>query len=167
MADILPHLLADFPRLRVIHAVGRAHQSKMEKRYTDQLSVTQRERVAVHGFIEDVYRYSGAADIVITRAGATNLAEFSRQGKACIIVPSPFLAAGHQMRNAEYLADQGAAVVVNEAEMLQDPNRLAKQAVHLLRDPAARHQLEHQLAAFARPDATADLTRLITEQLDA
>ncbi len=167
VAEVLPHLLHEFNTLQVVHVVGRANETEMLKQYNTDLTPGEHSRVQVLGFIPDVYRYSGAADIVITRAGATNLAEFALQGKACIVIPSPFLVGGHQLRNAEYLAEQGAAHVVDEADLVSDPNRLAKQVARLLHEPAQRRQLSSKLAAFARPKATSDLAKLILEQIDA
>ena len=133
--------------------------------YTEKLSPAEQGRLQVHGFISDVYRYSGAADVIITRAGATNLAEFALQGKACIVVPSPFLTGGHQLKNARYLADQGAALVLDETDLAADPNRLAGQVSDLLRDPARQRELAAQLAKFAKPKATGELARLILDQV--
>jgi UDP-N-acetylglucosamine--N-acetylmuramyl-(pentapeptide) pyrophosphoryl-undecaprenol N-acetylglucosamine transferase len=91
------------------------------------------------------------------------LAEFAVQGRACIVIPSPFLTGGHQLKNAQYLADQQAALVLNEADLLADPHRLAKQVSELLRDPGRQKSLGQQLASFAKPKATEELARLILE----
>lgn len=163
--EAVPHLLRDFKKLHFVHVVGRANETEMVKRYAAELSPQEQGRVRVLGFISDVYRYSGAATLVITRAGATNLAEFALQGKACIVIPSPFLVGGHQLHNAQYLAEQGAAVVVSEADLVADSNRLTKQIAHLLRNPAECNRLETKLGVFARPSATHDLAKLIVEQL--
>lgn len=165
VAEILPHLLRDFTQLRVVHVVGRANQAAMEAQYRQALAPKELARVTTLGFIADVYRYSGAADIVVTRAGATNLAEFALQGKACVIIPSPFLAAGHQLKNAEYLAEQGAAVVLKETDLMDDPNRLAKQLAELLQKPALRTELANKLATFGRPKATEHLASLILNKV--
>jgi UDP-N-acetylglucosamine--N-acetylmuramyl-(pentapeptide) pyrophosphoryl-undecaprenol N-acetylglucosamine transferase len=166
VADALPHLLRDFEDLRVVHVVGRANQAEMQQSYLAALPPEEQGRVQIMGFIPDVYRYSGAADIVITRAGATNLAEFALQGKACIVVPSSFLAGGHQIKNAEYLAEQGAATVITEDELTDDPNRLAKQVAALLHAPDQLEALGTKLAKFAQPHATQTIATLILEQTD-
>jgi UDP-N-acetylglucosamine:LPS N-acetylglucosamine transferase len=76
------------------------------------------------------------------------------------------LAAGHQLKNAEYLADQDAALVLDEDELTSDANRLAKQLSGLLRDPARRQRLGRNLAKFSKPDATREITDLITKQAE-
>lgn len=164
VASAVPHLLREFKDLHVIHGAGRANKADMESVYAKKLSTAEQGRLEVRGYINDVYLYSGAADIILTRAGATNLAEFSLQGKACIVVPSPFLAGGHQLKNAEYLEEQGAAVVLKESDLTADPNRLARQASRLLDDAAKRRELGLKLSKFAKPKATRDLARLILEE---
>jgi UDP-N-acetylglucosamine--N-acetylmuramyl-(pentapeptide) pyrophosphoryl-undecaprenol N-acetylglucosamine transferase len=165
VAEAMPHLLKEFRDLHVVQSVGRANEADTMALYSQSLTEAEQQRLSVYGYIDDVYRYSGAADIVITRAGATNLAEFAVQGKACVVIPSPFLAGGHQLRNADYLAEQGAALVLNEADLLADPHRLAKQVSKLLRDTEEQRQLGQKLATFARPHATAELADVILEQV--
>jgi len=164
VAETVPHLLAEFKNLRVIQVAGRNNREDLLQTYKAKLSDAEMERLNVLGFIDDVYLYSGAADLIITRAGATNLAEFSLQGKACIVVPSSFLAGGHQLKNADYLAEQGAAVVLQEKQLFDDPNRLAQQASELLGNQAKLDDLAKKLALFAKPNSTTSLCNLILEQ---
>jgi UDP-N-acetylglucosamine--N-acetylmuramyl-(pentapeptide) pyrophosphoryl-undecaprenol N-acetylglucosamine transferase len=161
VAQALPHLLTEYPKLYMVQSVGRANEASVRAQYESHLSAKEMQRITVVGYIDDVYRYSGAADVVVTRAGATNLAEFALQGKACVVIPSPFLAGGHQLKNADYLAEQGAAIVIPENDLLHDPNRLAKQVSDLLRDPTQVAQLGKALHSFAHPHATEDLAALI------
>lgn len=163
LAQIIPHLMAEFPNLWVAQSVGRANLAEMEKLYQQSLNQAQLERLCLKGYIDDVYRYSGAADIVVTRAGATNLAEFALQGKACVVIPSPFLTGGHQLKNANYLAAQNAAEVMDESDLLADPNRAAILLTDLLNNPDHCQQLGNNLAGFAHPNATKELTDLILE----
>jgi UDP-N-acetylglucosamine--N-acetylmuramyl-(pentapeptide) pyrophosphoryl-undecaprenol N-acetylglucosamine transferase len=166
VAEAVPHLLRELRDLHVVHVVGRANETDMQQYYATELKAAEQGRVRVLGFISDVYRYGGAADVVITRAGATNLAEFALQGKACIVVPSPFLTGGHQLKNAQYLADQKAAVVLDEAALTSDSNRLARQTSILLRDTKKQALLSTNLAQFAQPKATQELARLILNQAE-
>ena len=165
VAAAAPHLLREFPDLYIIHGAGRANEAAMQAAYTEKLSQAEQGRLEVRGYINEVYRYSGAADVIITRAGATNLAEFALQGKACVVVPSPFLAGGHQMKNARYLEEQGAALVLDEVAVSADPNRLAAQVSDLLSHPDHQRELGARLAKFAKPDATRELARLILDEV--
>jgi UDP-N-acetylglucosamine--N-acetylmuramyl-(pentapeptide) pyrophosphoryl-undecaprenol N-acetylglucosamine transferase len=164
VGEAVPHLLGEFSDLYVVHGTGQANEAEMQVLYDERLNQAEQGRVTIFGFAQDVYRYSGAADVVITRGGATNLAEFTVQGKACIIIPSPFLTGGHQLENAQYLADQGAALVVGEDELTADHNRLAKRASQLLHNPERRAELGKQLGQFAKPAAAQEIAQLIIEQ---
>lgn len=166
VGQAVPHLLGQFPDLHVVHGVGRSNEEEMSKYYNEQLSDQEQGRVRVHGYLPDVYQYSGAADLIITRAGATNLAEFAVQGKACIVVPAAFLTGGHQVKNAEYLAEQSAVSVLRQDELEADPNRLAKQVSELIANPAERAQMGKKLSSFAHPNATSEIADLIICQVD-
>jgi UDP-N-acetylglucosamine--N-acetylmuramyl-(pentapeptide) pyrophosphoryl-undecaprenol N-acetylglucosamine transferase len=164
VAQAIPHLMGEFPDLYVVHGVGRANQETMEQVYAKALTEAQASRLEVFDFISDVYRYSGAADIVITRAGATNLAEFAVQGKACVIIPSPYLTGGHQTKNAQFLADEGAGVVLSEADLEADPNRLAKQLSNLLQNTKLQQSLGAKLHEFAHEDSASRLAMVLLDQ---
>jgi UDP-N-acetylglucosamine--N-acetylmuramyl-(pentapeptide) pyrophosphoryl-undecaprenol N-acetylglucosamine transferase len=164
VADAVPHLLQDFRDLYVVHAAGRNNEAGLQSTYDETVAIADRHRLQVHAFIKDVYRYSGAADIIVTRAGATNLAEFAVQGKACIVIPSSFLAGGHQLKNAQYLAEQGAAVVLSPEDLIADPNRLARYISDLLQEPADRKKLGDELAKLAQPNAAHQIAQLISEE---
>jgi UDP-N-acetylglucosamine--N-acetylmuramyl-(pentapeptide) pyrophosphoryl-undecaprenol N-acetylglucosamine transferase len=165
VSEAVPHLLRETKNLIVVHVVGRANEATMQSIYEKNISETEQGRVRVYGYLMDVYRYSGAADVIVTRAGATNLAEFALQNKPCIVIPSPFLTGGHQLKNAQFLEEKGAAVIINEVDLQSDPNRLAKQVSSLLQDDLRQKELGEQLGAFAKPNATHDLAMLLLRQV--
>ncbi len=164
VAEVVPHLLREFSDLQVVHGVGRANEAQMQKLYEVELSSAEQSRVQVKGFISDVYRYSGAADVIITRAGATNLAEFAVQGKACIVVPNPILTGGHQLKNAKYLEAKQAALIVTEPDLEANPNVLAAKVSQLMKDEKLRAKLGAQFSHFAQPQSAKKLATLLLEQ---
>lgn len=164
VGQAVPHLLREFPDLHIVHGAGRANESEMRNYYNEHLSSSEQGRVRVVGYISDVFRYSGAADLVITRAGATNLAEFAVQGKACVVIPAAHLTNGHQVKNARYLAEKDAAVVLVQDELEADPNRLAKLVSDLLSQPELCKNLGANLAGFAHLNAAAELAKIIIEK---
>jgi UDP-N-acetylglucosamine--N-acetylmuramyl-(pentapeptide) pyrophosphoryl-undecaprenol N-acetylglucosamine transferase len=161
VAAVLPHLMKEIKDLYVVHGVGRLNETEMKEFYDKNLDREEQGRLRTFGYLGDLYLYSGAADVIVTRAGATNLAEFALQGKACIVVPSAFLVAGHQLKNAEFLEDRDAALVMDEASLLDDPNRLAKQLSDLLKDKKRQNKLGENLAEFAKPDSAQEIAKLI------
>lgn len=157
------YLLKRYPGLVVVHVAGRALEDEVAAAYNAMLPAATRPRVLVKGFVTDLYRYSGAADVIIARGGATNLAEFALQAKACIIVPNPFLTGGHQLKNAEALTRQGAVIELTE-EQIEQERRLGSVLSDLLDNPGKRLELSRQLANFARPDAARRLAMLLLEK---
>ena len=167
VSEAMPHLLKEFKDLYVVQGAGRINELDIIQKYSTILSSSELDRVKVFGYSFDMYLYSGSADLIITRAGATNLAEFAMQGRACIVIPSPYLTSGHQLKNAKYLEDNDAAVVLKEADLEADSNRLAKQVSDLLKNPERRNQLAINLSKFAKPNATAELANLIIDQFSS
>jgi UDP-N-acetylglucosamine--N-acetylmuramyl-(pentapeptide) pyrophosphoryl-undecaprenol N-acetylglucosamine transferase len=92
-----------------------------------------------------------AADLVVGRAGSSTCAEVAAVGVAAILVPYPH-AGAHQGANAAWLADQGAAVVVPDAEL--DGERLLAEAQRL-HDDATRVTMADAARRLGRPDAAA------------
>ncbi len=158
-----PTLLKKYVNLSIVHIAGRALESSLSTAYDRLLTPQQRGRVHVKGFIGDLHLYSAAADVIIARGGATNLAEFAAQAKACIIVPSPQLI--WNIKNAETLAARNAIMLLTE-EQAEQEGRLGKLIVDLLDDPNRRKSLGHQLRSLARTDAAEHLARILIEQAE-
>ena len=159
--ESLPHLLVEFPKLFAVHITGKNHFDEIKARYDTVLSNQLANRVKLYDFTSDVHVYSGASDLVVTRAGATNLAEFSVQGKACIIVPSPFLTGGHQLKNAQFYADKQAGEVLDNDALEQDPLRLARQVSELLQNPQRITEIAMNISRLAGAGGADKITDLI------
>jgi UDP-N-acetylglucosamine--N-acetylmuramyl-(pentapeptide) pyrophosphoryl-undecaprenol N-acetylglucosamine transferase len=156
VATILPEILARYTNAYVIHQTGAKSGGlyKME----------ESERVMAREFLQPLWQYSGAADVIIARPGASSMAEFAAQGKACIVVPSAVLADGHQLKNAAHLADQSAALNVAEgANLAQD---LLAAVQDLLDHPAKAAKLAQTLHDSFRPDAAKRLAMVLLEQVN-
>jgi UDP-N-acetylglucosamine--N-acetylmuramyl-(pentapeptide) pyrophosphoryl-undecaprenol N-acetylglucosamine transferase len=153
-------LLDKHPRLQIIHVAGRAHAAQLSQLYDNSLSTSLRERVVVKDYLTDSHAYSGAADIVIGRGGATNLAEFAVQSKACIIIPAPQLS--WAIKNTEALAARQAIIYLTEAQS-QEPGRLSDAVAGLLDNPAQRATLAAKLGELAQDDAAHNLAVLLLE----
>ncbi len=159
IVDNASHLLGRYPGLVIVHATGRALEAETIEAYAQTLDDTAKKRVIVRGFIKDLYRYSGAADIIIARGSATNLAEFAVQGKACISIPAPQLI--WTVKNTEALVKAGAIASLTEDQAEQEL-RLASVVNELLDDDTKRTGLASRLAAYAKPDAAHKIaTRLL------
>jgi UDP-N-acetylglucosamine--N-acetylmuramyl-(pentapeptide) pyrophosphoryl-undecaprenol N-acetylglucosamine transferase len=154
------YLLATYPDLVIINIAGRALEAEAKAAYDGLGLGPARSRVIVHGFVSDLYRYSGAADVIIARGGASTLAEFALQAKACIIIPAPQLTGNHQVKNTQAMAERGAVVQLTE-DQAEQPERLGRTIGDLLEDDQKRLTLAHKLADYAHPHAAAELAALV------
>ncbi len=164
LATAAPRLLKRYPKLVIVQATGRMHAADISNMYNDILDEEERSRVRVQGFITNLSEYSAVADIVVTRAGGTSIAEFAAQAKACIIVPNPILTGGHQTKNARVLADRQAAVLIDEEALVNDTMALFEPIAHLLDHPDEIVRLGHKLHTIAQPDSAHKLGMLLLEQ---
>lgn len=112
------------PSMNIIHITGKKLFAETKESYESQLDSEEMNRIKLIDFTTELYKYSEAADIVITRAGATNLAEFGVQAKTCIVVPAPHLTGGQQLHNAEVLKKTNAAVILDESSLSELPDRI-------------------------------------------
>ena len=166
MLDIAPKLLAANPKLQIVHVVGiglagQMSEQQIKDAYAKILPANNLQRLTTLSFTGDFYTYSGAADLIITRAGASAMAEFALQTKACIVIPSSVLAGGHQIKNAQVLKDTDAAKVLPADA---SASQLLKAVSGLLDNPSARSKLAANLSSTDRPDAAKDLAKIILEQ---
>jgi len=105
----------------------------------------------VEPFIADMAEAYGWADLVVCRAGALTLAELCAVGVGSVLVPFPQAVDDHQTRNAEYLVERGAAVLLKQDNALAA--NLQTTLGELSRDPARRFAMADAARTLARPDA--------------
>lgn len=161
LVEIAPALLAADPGLCIVHIVGQKHETSVSAAYTKRLAPALRKRVIVRDFVSDLYLYSGAADVVVARGGASTFAELAQQGRACIIIPNPILTGGHQTKNAAAYAAAGAVEIVNEVQLAGEASELENKIIDLLEHPSRRQALAANLQTFARPDAARELAQVV------
>ncbi|WP_286009509.1 undecaprenyldiphospho-muramoylpentapeptide beta-N-acetylglucosaminyltransferase [Barnesiella viscericola] len=104
-----------------------------------------------------------AADLVISRAGASSISELCLLGKPVILVPSPNVAEDHQTKNAQALSSKGAAILVRDAEARQ---RLMPCALSVVHDEEQLQSMSRQIARLAQRDSAARIADIIFEIAD-
>jgi UDP-N-acetylglucosamine--N-acetylmuramyl-(pentapeptide) pyrophosphoryl-undecaprenol N-acetylglucosamine transferase len=109
----------------------------------------------VSSFISDMASAYRDADLVVSRAGATTLAELAVLGKPAILIPYPYAADDHQTTNAAFLARGGAALMFQEREL--DGVKLRGEILGLLNDVVRLQSMAARMKEFARPEATATI----------
>ncbi len=157
IASLTP-LMKELDDVAVLHIAGKSHEKSVRSAYSRALGKKQQSRVVVKGFVDDLARYTGAADIVVSRASATAIAELSLQSRALIVVPGQ-LADGHQHKNADYLESRHAAIQVASS----DSHGLGNALVRLMSNENDRLGLARQLHSLAKPHAARELAVLVIE----
>jgi UDP-N-acetylglucosamine--N-acetylmuramyl-(pentapeptide) pyrophosphoryl-undecaprenol N-acetylglucosamine transferase len=155
VVKIVDKLLADYADLYVIHQVGKGKKG-VYGTYTHP-------RLQVLEFMRPMFVYTGVSDVVVARSSGNTIAELGAQAKAVIAVPSPFLTGGHQIKNAEQLQAQGAAVVVSETAAGTDTAGLDASIRELLDNPARRQQLAATLHGMTITDAAHRLAAILLD----
>lgn len=158
---------AILPELLKISSVGliagRKHYEDMVdlKKYENWDKASLDSNFRMWEFNTTMDELMGAADVVVSRAGATTITELAALKKPVILVPFARLPGGHQVKNAEKLAATNAAVVVSDAEMVQNPEVLLKAIQHLIKSPKTRIEIAENLSHEARSDAAKRLAEII------
>lgn len=139
-----------YDHVRLLHAAGKRDVERNRLAWS-RAGLEALPRFTLADYIYDMPLQMAAADLVISRAGAMSLSELSLMGKAVILIPSPYVAEQHQLKNAMALVSKGAAVCVEEHTL---PDGTLTAAVReLLENPARRAAMEGNIRSFARPDA--------------
>ncbi len=132
--------------LRLIHQTGAAEHDQLAKEFAD--SGLQGEVVA---FIPEMASVFARTDLIVGRAGAGAVAEIAAAGLPSLLVPLPFAADDHQRKNAEALAEAGAARIVLDREMTGE--RLFQEVEELRNHPQRLAEMGRVARRFARPGA--------------
>ena len=148
---------------RHIHAVGSYGWGWMPE-YVQKQGVRLEEtpNITMQEYIYNMPTVMAAADVFISRAGASTCNEICASGTPCILIPSPNVTDNHQEKNARALEAQGAAVVVLEKECT--PQRLMDEITALLKDKDRYSAMSKALYSMAVPDSAERLCAVM-EQL--
>ena len=132
--------------VQVVWQTGRQGISKA----TEVVKDKSESGIMAFDFIQRMDLAYAAADVVVSRAGASSVSELAIAGKASILVPSPNVAEDHQTKNAIALTGKNAALLVKDVEAA---SVLIDKAIGLLHDPAGRSKLEQNIKLMALPGA--------------
>jgi len=120
------------------------------------------DRFQLHSFIsKDMATLLGAADVVVTRAGATTILELAALAKPTILVPNGKLTGGHQLKNAAVYEKEGAVKIVDDNKMLDDPQLLVSAVREVLSNPDEARKMALSFTSFVRPNAARDVADMI------
>jgi UDP-N-acetylglucosamine--N-acetylmuramyl-(pentapeptide) pyrophosphoryl-undecaprenol N-acetylglucosamine transferase len=143
--------IAHIANVEVLHQVGAGREAFVREAYARSGIA----RASVVAFIDDVAGAIAAADLVIARAGAATIAEMTSIGRPAILIPFPYAAGDHQLKNARALAKAGAALCVEQKNA--DATGLADAIEGLLADDERRSAMAEASRRQGRPHAAHDV----------
>jgi UDP-N-acetylglucosamine--N-acetylmuramyl-(pentapeptide) pyrophosphoryl-undecaprenol N-acetylglucosamine transferase len=162
MPKILVRLLAAIAGLTVVHQAGARRVEQTRAEFAASGADVARWRV--EAFLDDMPAQYGAADLVLARSGST-VAELCAAGKASVLVPLPTAADDHQRKNAEVLADAGAAVMLLQKDVTEE--MLLAVLVSLLNDRARRDEMGLKAKSLARAGAVERIAEMVVALADS
>lgn len=157
MPQVIASLLAGVPGLTVLHQAGARHAEATQAAYA--ATGADPARWQVHAFLDDMPARFAAADLILARSGASTAAELAAAGKPALLIPFPQAADDHQRKNAEVMAEAGAAVLLLEPELT--PDRLCRELARLLASPEELAAMSSRARTLAHPDATEAIARMV------
>lgn len=161
LSDMVPAAIADLPdtlrkRLHVSHQARAEDAARVSAAYADAGVAAQ-----VRPFFDDVAQRIAAAQLVVSRSGASSIADITAIGRPAILIPYAAAAGDHQSANARMLSQAGAALVRPESRL--DAASLAGDMLAILSDPAQAQAMARAALSLGRPDAARRLYEIVTE----
>jgi UDP-N-acetylglucosamine--N-acetylmuramyl-(pentapeptide) pyrophosphoryl-undecaprenol N-acetylglucosamine transferase len=156
MPQIVVRLLEGVPGLTIVHQAGARRLQQTRAEFA--ASGADASRWRVEAFLEDMPAQYGAADLVLARSGST-VAELCAAGKPSVLVPLPTAADDHQRKNAEVLAESGAAVMLLQRDVT--PETLLSALVSLLKDEARRDEMAAKAKSLGREGALERIAEMV------
>ncbi|RYG90857.1 UDP-N-acetylglucosamine--N-acetylmuramyl-(pentapeptide) pyrophosphoryl-undecaprenol N-acetylglucosamine transferase [Loktanella sp. IMCC34160] len=159
LSDVVPAAITALPdsirsQLRVSHQARPEDMDRVTAAYADAGI-----RADVQSFFTDIPERMAEAQLVISRAGASSVADISVIGRPSILIPFAAATADHQTANAQQLTDAGAAILIPESRL--DAASLSAQIALILGQPAAANQMAAAALSCGIPDATDRLVALV------
>jgi UDP-N-acetylglucosamine--N-acetylmuramyl-(pentapeptide) pyrophosphoryl-undecaprenol N-acetylglucosamine transferase len=152
--NILPQLREAIPALQFMHLTGPGDFEKVRAGYA-----AQNVPAVVHAFFDKMGTALAAADVAVSRAGASSLAELAARRVPAVLIPYPTAADNHQYFNARAFVQSGAAWMLQQDAATG--GQLASEILDLVRDALKRSAMQKALAAWHTPGAAAEIAEKI------
>lgn len=155
---VIANIEALVEHYQVIHLTGHLDWESVQKR-TAHLG----QRYQAFPYLHEVGAAYAAADLVISRSGASTLGEYPYFGLPAILVPYPY-AWRYQKVNADYLVDHKAAIILEDNRLMTD---LVPTVISLINDPARLASMRHAMNTLSEPDSAQKITALLYDMAEA
>lgn len=149
--------------LHVVHITGNKELDTVKEALA--LTSEEEQRYHVMGYQDHMGETLAAADLIVSRAGASSLAEISARRIPAVLVPFPHATADHQTMNASEYVERGAAVLISD-DKVETPH-FSEMVLALINDPDLRAGMAEAAATFETEDAAgklADVVELVAER---
>ena len=153
------HELLQRPQVYIIHAAGPRDFDQIEAE-AEKLRL-DRERYRLYPYIKDMAEALNSADLVVSRAGASSVAEIAACGLPSVLIPDPFATADHQTTNARWLEDAGAALIVPDEQV--DHDSMVKLVSQMLNDTEKLQTMAGNAQAMEQGQAA----KLLADQVES
>ena len=156
-AQTIVALGQDLSGWQIVHQTGEHEYERWRAHYQDQGLP-----VAVQPFLDDLPDHYADAELVISRAGATSLAELACAGCPSLLIPLPGSIYDHQHHNARVYCAAGAAQLIEQTpDLSSTTDRLITETRRLLMSPSHRDEMRQAMWGLARPDAAMQVAQRI------
>lgn len=159
LSDVIPPAIASLPmerlqNLRVSHQARGEDEERVRTYYAEHGISAD-----VQPFFKDVPRRMSEAQLIISRSGASSVADISVIGRPSILIPYAAATGDHQSANARGLVDAGAAILIPESQMSVET--VAQQIAIVLDNPDGAHHMARAAQGVGKPEATEHLVSLV------
>jgi UDP-N-acetylglucosamine--N-acetylmuramyl-(pentapeptide) pyrophosphoryl-undecaprenol N-acetylglucosamine transferase len=152
--EIIPQLRQAVPDLQFMHLTGPSDFEKVRAGYA-----AQNVPAVVHAFFDEMGTALAAANVALSRAGASSLAELAARQVPAVLIPYPTAADNHQYFNARAFVQSGAAWMLQQDTATG--GQVAGEILDLVRDTLKRSSMQRSLAAWNTPGAAAEIAEKI------
>ena len=159
LVDALDELAQLKSQLRFVHQTGERQLEEIKRAY-----VAAGFEADVRTFFNDFYKQYAAADLIVSRSGATTVAEIKAAGRAAILIPFPFATDDHQMKNARAMAEANAAVLISNSEL--NGKRLGQTILELIGNQERLKEIETNARRIAILDAEQRIVNLVERAIE-
>ena len=143
-----------------IHGYGKFGGYVLDKFKENGIDV-KAPNTDIREYIYDMADCLAAADLIVSRAGASSLAEIQALGKAAVLIPSPNVAENHQYHNAMAMVNRDAALIIEEKNLT--PEKLQSEIEELMSDRERLDKIGKNARAMAKTDAKSQIAKIVVQ----
>ncbi len=140
-------------KIKHVHGTGARYYDKYKNHDN------QKNGCLIVPYINNMHTYLAAADVAICRCGAITLSELAALSVPSILIPSPNVTDNHQYKNGKYVAEKGAAILIEEKDL--SAKILTDKIKSIINNPSAAASLKKKISEFAKPNAAKNTVDLI------